>query len=146
MENKAFYHRLRARILHDNKNNINGTLWAKYLFLAPDFFYLLMKLAADARVSSRAKAMLAIAIAYFINPFDLIPDFLITVGFLDDIVVASYVLASIMTELNPRVLNEYWAPKRDITEVVEEVCRFSDRMIGKKLLKKISSLLGGDEK
>lgn len=40
------------------------------------------------------------AVIYFINPFDLIPDFLVGIGLLDDIGVVSFVLKAIKKDLD----------------------------------------------
>lgn len=40
------------------------------------------------------------AILYFVNPFDLVPDFLPITGFLDDITIITYVLQSIKKDLD----------------------------------------------
>jgi len=49
----------------------------------------LFKLSVDARIPLAHKAQLAAAIAYFVSPFDLIPEGLIGPGgFLDDIALS----------------------------------------------------------
>jgi len=47
------------------------------------------------------KTMLAAvgAVLYFLNPFDLIPDFIYGFGYLDDALVVGFVLSSIRTDL-----------------------------------------------
>jgi uncharacterized membrane protein YkvA (DUF1232 family) len=39
------------------------------------------------------------AVVYFVNPFDIIPDFIPLVGFLDDATVVGFVIASIRNDL-----------------------------------------------
>ncbi|WP_223700571.1 YkvA family protein [Sutcliffiella deserti] len=57
---------------------------------------ILLKLATDWKnkkytdLSRVAIFMIFITIVYFFNPFDIIPDFLIGLGFLDDVVVVSF--------------------------------------------------------
>ena len=40
------------------------------------------------------------AVVYFVNPFDLIPDFIPIVGYVDDATVVAFVIASIKTDIN----------------------------------------------
>ncbi len=40
-----------------------------------------------------------VALLYFVTPFDLIPDFLVGTGFLDDAIVVAYVLKAIRDDL-----------------------------------------------
>ncbi|MEZ5823566.1 MAG: YkvA family protein [Geminicoccaceae bacterium] len=49
--------------------------------------------ALDDRTPARAKAMLFGAVAYFILPVDVIPDFILGMGFTDDAAVIASVLA-----------------------------------------------------
>lgn len=144
MKNEDFYRMLRTKIMNWSKRGEKGNLWVKYLLLAPDFFYLLCKLIIDEGVSPKAKLKLIMVISYFITPLDLIPDFLFSVGFLDDIVVTSYVLKSLLDDITPEVLNKYWLAKRDAVEVIDEINKTADKIIGKNVLKEIKVLFSGD--
>ena len=69
-----FYQRLRISIrdwLATEEGSSNK--WSEYLLLAPDFFHLLCKLSIDRDVPTKEKAKLAVAIAYFVSPLDLLP-------------------------------------------------------------------------
>ena len=55
----------------------------------------------DYRDVSAATLVTAVAsIVYFVNPLDVIPDFLVGIGFLDDATVIGYVLKQIRTEVD----------------------------------------------
>lgn len=47
----------------------------------------------------RSLALAVGALLYFLNPMDLIPDFILTMGFLDDAAVVGTVLASLKSDL-----------------------------------------------
>lgn len=51
-------------------------------------------------ISKRSMAMVAGALLYFVSPIDLIPDFLLMVGFADDIAVLGFVINRLRKEVN----------------------------------------------
>jgi uncharacterized membrane protein YkvA (DUF1232 family) len=57
--------------------------------------------ATDPTTPKRARAVLLGALAYFILPFDAIPDFLAVVGFSDDIAVLAAAIAAVRSSLKP---------------------------------------------
>ncbi len=64
--------------------------WRKFLQLLthlPSFVKLFSRLIKDPRVSASAKLVVAGILAYVILPTDLLPDFLIGVGQIDDLAV-----------------------------------------------------------
>jgi uncharacterized membrane protein YkvA (DUF1232 family) len=142
MKHESFYTALRTRIVDYSKREGKDNLWMKYLLLAPDFFYLLCKLFSDERVNPEGRFKAGMAITYFINPLDFIPDFLISVGYLDDIVVASFVLSSILKYVNAQVLNEYWPAKRDVVEVIDDINTAAEKIIEGDILSKINTIFG----
>lgn len=50
-------------------------------------------------VSRKALLGIAAALAYFVNPFDAIPDFLLGLGLIDDVAVIGYVIKQVQHEL-----------------------------------------------
>ncbi|MGH1362620.1 MAG: YkvA family protein [Calditrichia bacterium] len=60
------------------------------------------------------------AVLYFVNPLDLIPDFLGFFGFMDDAAVIAYVVNSLRDDLDAfRIFRDYKEEPRDV--VAEEV-------------------------
>ncbi len=55
---------------------------------------------AYTQVPLKTILMVVAAVIYFVNPFDLVPDFLPGIGYLDDAAVLGFVLRSIKTELD----------------------------------------------
>jgi uncharacterized membrane protein YkvA (DUF1232 family) len=55
--------------------------------------------ALDPETPAKAKAVILGALAYFIMPFDTIPDFLALVGFSDDIAVLTLAIATIRSNM-----------------------------------------------
>jgi uncharacterized membrane protein YkvA (DUF1232 family) len=131
---RRFYHRLRDRV----------KLWAErrhipekrmdYLLLAPDLFVLLSRLALDGRVPVGAKAKIAAGIVYFVSPFDMIPDFLGPPGYLDDVVVAAWILQTLVSELNqldPAILEEHWEGEADVLQQLAGIIDGAEDVLGR---------------
>jgi len=74
----------------------------------PDVARLLTRLVSDPVLPRPVKIALAAAAVYLVNPFDLIPDFLPLVGYLDDILVAAVVLDGILNYVDRRLVLKYW--------------------------------------
>ena len=73
----------------------------------PQFVRLYWRLLRDRRVSVWPKALLGIAIAYVLLPFDLIPDFLPVVGQVDDVIVFIGVCRLFIYLCPPAVVREH---------------------------------------
>jgi uncharacterized membrane protein YkvA (DUF1232 family) len=139
-----FYQNLRFRMREwlSTKNGSTST-WAEYLMFAPDIFHLLCKLAMDSEVPVKERAKLAAAVAYFVSPFDLMPEALVGfIGFADDIALGAYVVNSLLNTCNPEILERHWAGDRDILELIQRILRLGDKMgrtgvLGKGVWRKI---------
>lgn len=106
-------------------------------------FYLLCKLAFDPDVPVTEKAKLAAAIAYFVSPLDLIPEALVgPIGYIDDIAIAVLVLNSILNNTSKEVVMRNWVGDRDIVQLIQEIIKVADEMVGSGLWKKIKESFG----
>ncbi len=56
-------------------------------FLSPTYIRLYGRLMTDRRTPRPAKAAVILALAYVISPFDLVPDWIVGLGWLDDLVI-----------------------------------------------------------
>jgi len=74
----------------------------------PDMARLLTNLIADPVLPRAAKIALAAAAIYLASPFDLIPDFLPIVGYLDDVLVAAIVFDGILNYVDRALILKYW--------------------------------------
>jgi uncharacterized membrane protein YkvA (DUF1232 family) len=59
-------------------------------------------------VPRRAKAALLVLLAYLLLPFDVVPDFVPVVGFLDDAVAVAAVLAFVARSAGTELVEELW--------------------------------------
>ena len=97
-----FYDRLRTRISSYLERGKAPSVARDALLFVPDTFILLTRLARDPRVTGKNKVILGSAIAYFIFPLDLMPDFIGPIGYLDDLVFAVYVLNRMLADTEAR--------------------------------------------
>lgn len=135
-----FYKSLRKKIQDFLEEKGKGFKYADHLLVAPDLFHLMCKLALDPRVTVPSKAALAGAIAYFVSPIDLIPEVLVgPIGYVDDVAVAAVVLNKIINHGGGEVAREHWAGHGDLLEVIQEIIKVADNMVGSGLWTKIRS-------
>jgi uncharacterized membrane protein YkvA (DUF1232 family) len=76
--------------------------------LIPNLAVLFRGLLADPRVPRSSKGWLWFALAWFVSPIDLIPEFIPVVGPLDDAIVAALVLRHVLRRTDRTVLAEHW--------------------------------------
>ncbi len=144
----SFYDRLREKIL-DAIEKRSGRPGAKLtedavraLLLVPDVFILLARLALDKEVPGSARAMIGGAIAYFILPIDLLPEaFLGPAGYLDDLVLATAVLAQAFGgDLEPYA-RKHWSGSEDLRVVLQDVTSTAQSLLGKNLYDRLRRLM-----
>ena len=73
----------------------------------PNFIKLYTRLWADKRVSSLARAVLALGVIYFIVPIDALSDFIIPLGWVDDAAVLTGAFWAFVKLCPRRVVQEH---------------------------------------
>jgi uncharacterized membrane protein YkvA (DUF1232 family) len=139
---ERFYDRLRTRINRyvENKGNAVGKT-AEFLLLVPDVFILLWRLVSDRRITGKNKTLLISGVAYFVFPFDLLPEaFLGPIGYLDDLVLAVYILNRMLTDTDAAILREHWSGSDDVLATIQKVLNAADSLVGSDLLKRIKRM------
>lgn len=138
-QNSDYYQELREKFrkwMQSEEGKTNK--WSEYLMFAPDLFHLLCKLAVDKDVPVKEKAKLAIAIAYFVSPIDIIPEAIVgPAGYIDDIALSAYVLNSIVNQTNPEIVQQHWAGDGDVLKIIKHILEVADEMVGAGLWKRI---------
>ena len=76
--------------------------------LIPNLVILFRGLLGDERVPRSSKAWLWFALAWFLSPLDLIPEFIPIAGPLDDAIVAALVLTHVLHRTDRTVLEDHW--------------------------------------
>ena len=69
---------------------------------------MLTRLAKEALLPRSAKIAIAAAVAYFLSPVDLIPDFIPVAGLLDDVLIAAVVVDGILGYVDRGIVLKYW--------------------------------------
>jgi uncharacterized membrane protein YkvA (DUF1232 family) len=141
------YQAMRGRIRAWLERKGSAYKYADVLLVGPDLLHLLSKLAIDGRVPLAEKAKIAAAIAYFVSPFDLLPEALTgPAGYIDDIALAAYVLKSFLSTEHGNIAKEHWAGDQDLLAVVTRVLEVADAALGSGLwarLKRIADAASG---
>lgn len=134
-----FYQRLRVRM----KDWLAGKVgrshkYAEYLMFAPDFFHLLVKLTGDKRIALPEKGKLVGAILFFVSPLDFLSEAIIgPVGYVDDLVLAAYVLNSLLKKAGKDIIREHWAGDGDVITLIEKILDKADELVGSGVLRRI---------
>jgi uncharacterized membrane protein YkvA (DUF1232 family) len=140
----AFYDRLRGRIVSviEKRGGRLGRGAADLLLLVPDVFMLLVRLALDPQVPGATRGLIGGALAYFILPFDLLPEGLVgALGYMDDLVLAAAVLTQALgPELEPQA-RRYWSGRQELRQVLEDVVTAGQSLLGENLVTRLERLL-----
>jgi len=133
---QRFYDRLRSRI----QSQVHGK-FGDYLLLVPDMFILLWRLANDSRVSGKNKVLLGTGLAYYIFPFDFLPEaFVGPVGYLDDLIFAVYVLNKMLMDTDIEILRSHWSGEEDVLAAIRRVLAAADQLVTNNVLGKLKKI------
>lgn len=99
----------------------------------PLYGRLLLSLAADSRVPVSRKALLALAAAYVISPWDFVPDRLPFIGGLDDVVVVVLAVDAFLEGMPAGLMDEKLAeldiPRHELEDDLQRVRRVVPKSI-----------------
>jgi uncharacterized membrane protein YkvA (DUF1232 family) len=89
----------------------------------PQLARLIARLVSDPVLPRSAKIALAAAALYLASPFDLVPDFIPLIGYLDDVLVAAIVVDGILNYVDRGLVLRYWPGTADSLEKVARAAR-----------------------
>ena len=138
-----FYEKLRkkARDWTNEKTGKAGNKLAEYLFLLPDFFILVSRVALDKRVPTKRKLMLGGIVAYVMLPLDIIPDFIPILGSVDDLVLVVMGLNMLLNEVDQKVLEYNWSVEGDVLHLMQKITATAEKFLDQKVLARIKKWL-----
>jgi len=117
--------------------------WIDYLLLLPDLFHLLCALALDPEIPSKHKAKIAVALAYIVSPFDLVPEIVLgPIGLLDDLALAAWILNGIFNEVERSIVLRHWKGQSDLLGTIQTLTATAHETLGAGVWKKIKELTG----
>jgi uncharacterized membrane protein YkvA (DUF1232 family) len=141
----SFYDHLRERVVRTVQRRggrmSEGAIRA--LLLVPDVFILLVRLTLDKNVPKPTRALIGGALAYFVLPFDLFPEGILgPIGYMDDLVLATAVLAqSFSGELEPYA-RRHWSGSEDLRVVLRDITETAHALLGENLYARLKRVLG----
>jgi uncharacterized membrane protein YkvA (DUF1232 family) len=103
-----------------------GSLLREAVRIAPDTIRLLRRLAGDRSLPRGVRLRLWLLFAYLAIPFDLVPDFLPIIGYVDDAVMVAAVLRLVVRTAGPDAVRRHWTGSADGLEVVWRLARLRD--------------------
>lgn len=82
------------------------------VWLVPDVFWLIRRLASDRSIGRGARFRLVLLIGYLLLPFDIVPDFIPVIGYADDAIVIALVLRSVIRSAGSGAIVRHWSGSR----------------------------------
>lgn len=118
-EHEDYYRQLRSTVQQWLEDGVSER-YADYVIAAPDLLYTLIKLEFDPEVSKSLKIKIGAAIAYFVSPIDVIPDWLFgPVGLVDDVMLAAKTLDHVINEAGEDAVRRHWPGDEDVLDVLQ---------------------------
>lgn len=107
-------------VLRENLNDYDGE-YEDFINYGPDLFKLLTEVLNEKEVTADIRLKISAAIAYYVVPFDIIPETIYGPdGYIDDIFVCIYVLKEIEEKMGYEFLEELWEGEKELQDVIDE--------------------------
>jgi uncharacterized membrane protein YkvA (DUF1232 family) len=88
------------------------------VFALPEIIRLLWRVVRDKRVPRLVRGGLIGVAAYLALPFDIVPDWVPVLGQVDDVVVLTVGVRTLLRQVPEPVIREHWSGERRILEAV----------------------------
>lgn len=102
-----------------------GASWQSVTVFFPNVLRLLRGIYRDPEVPRAVRVRVWIAIAYNVQPFNLIPDFVPVIGFVDNIMVTAWALRGAMRKAGAEGISRHWPGTQEQLALLERVARLS---------------------
>ncbi len=112
--------------------------------LAPTLFKLMTNLLEDHRTPQNIRPLINAAIAYFVAPYDVLPEQVYGAeGFIDDIFLCLYVIRKMADSISKELLEDNWEGDEPLFVVMDDIYTRVEGIIGKDK-EKVLSYIGLD--
>lgn len=152
----GFYDRVRRRVLRavERRGPRLGRRLVDTLLIVPDVLLLLVRLVLDPDVPRSSRAVIGGGLAYFLLPFDVVPEILVGApGYVEDLLVASVVLACALGDDLEVYGQRYWSGPEDLRRVLGDIAASASRLVGADVERRLEKVLdrllrrgGGEER
>lgn len=88
------------------------------VFAIPDIAKLLWRVVRDKRVSPLVRGGLVATAAYLVLPVDVVPDWVPVLGQLDDVVLLTVGVRTLLRRVPERIVREHWSGERHVLEAL----------------------------
>jgi uncharacterized membrane protein YkvA (DUF1232 family) len=109
----------------DTSDPIPARTWreiaAEGVLMLPNVVKLLVSLMGDRRVPIARRVAVGLVAGYVVSPIDLVPDFVIGVGKLDDIIIVSLALDYLMRGIDESIILEHWDGSIDGLDLIRSL-------------------------
>lgn len=115
----------RSSVGVDTRPPIPARSWdeiaGEVILLVPNIAKLLVRLMRDPRIPIRRKVLVGAVVGYVLSPIDLIPDFVVGLGKLDDVILISLAVDHLMRDSGDEIVREHWDGSVDGLDLVRSV-------------------------
>ncbi len=105
------------------------------IWLLPNVVKLLGRIIKDRRVSVRAKAFAAAVLVYVLSPIDIIPDFVIGFGKLDDLILSAVAIQHLIEAAGEEIVAEHWDGSQGSLDLILTAAEMGAEVIPKPIRK-----------
>ncbi|MBN2360787.1 MAG: DUF1232 domain-containing protein [Deltaproteobacteria bacterium] len=135
-----------ADLLREEFDGYDG-LYADELLWVPRLFDYLTALVEDRRLPRSARELINAALAYFVLPYDVMPETALgAFGFMDDLYLCADVLRRLLNRAQlGEVLAEHWDHEPPLHELVDRLLRASHQVLGADERAQVLALAGLDD-
>jgi len=109
------------------------------ILLIPNVAKLLSRIVRDPRVSVRRKTFAAAALIYVVSPIDIVPDFIVGFGQLDDVVVVAIALNHLIAGAGREIVSEHWDGSEDALDLILSATEWGAEIVPRPLRRLLPS-------
>ncbi len=138
-----FYEKLRCHCIQSagKKTGKIGKEITQLLLFLPDFAMLVIRLFIDKRTPKRVKIILGGVITYLFTPWDIIPDFIPIIGYVDDLVLVVIALNSMLNEIDPDIVMDNWSGKEKPLTLIQQIIAVTEKFLSQNILVRIKKIV-----